>query len=219
MADTMIVCPDCGKEISEKTLKIEKEKLLIVEGRDEEEFFYALLKKLKIDDVQVAGVGGKTKIKSNLKTLKTTDPFFDRVTSLGIVRDADNNFNDAFISVQNALKAADLPCPKKPLIPTKTLPKVTIMILPPGKSRGALEDICLESVKDDPAILCVNDYFGCLDAKDVGRPVKDCAKAKARVFLSSRKEPTLRLGEAAKKGYWPFNASEFDSVRKFLKSL
>lgn len=43
MADAMIVCPDCGKEIGAKILKIEKDKLLIVEGRDEEEFFNALL--------------------------------------------------------------------------------------------------------------------------------------------------------------------------------
>ncbi|MGB5158412.1 hypothetical protein [Desulfobacterium sp. N47] len=53
----------------------------------------------------------------------------------------------------------------------------------------------------------------------MGRPAKDFAKAKARVFLSSRDEPTLRLGEAAKKGDWPFNATEFDRVKEFLKSL
>lgn len=218
MAGRVIICPRCNERIEEK-LKIEKQKLLIVEGRDEEEFFGALLEKLEINDVQVAGIGGKTKIRPNLKTLKTTDPFFDRVTSLGIIRDADDDYNDAFISVQNALKAANLPCPKKPLIPTKTSPKVTVMILPPGASRGALEDICLGSVKDDPAISCVDDYFGCLDAKGVGRPVKDFAKAKARVFLLSREDPTLTVGIAAKKGYWPFNVTEFDSVREFLKSL
>jgi hypothetical protein len=218
MAGRVIICPRCNERIEEK-LKIEKQKLLIVEGRDEEEFFGAVLEKLEIKDVQVVGVGGKTQIKPRLKALKITDPLFNRVTSLGVIRDADDSSNNTFISVQDALKAADLPCPKKPLVPTKASPKVTVMILPPGASRGALEDICLGSVKDDPAISCVDDYFTCLDTKDISKPIKGFSKAKARVFLSSREDPTLTVGIAAKKGYWPFDSTGFDSVQKFLKSL
>ena len=218
MAGRIIICPRCDERIEEK-LKIVKPKLLIVEGRDEEEFFDALLENLEISDVQVAGVGGKTKIRPNLKTLKTTDPHFARVTSLGIIRDADKDHQAAFIAVQDALKAAGLPCPEKPLVSTKTLPKVKVMILPPGASRGSLEDICLGSVKDDPAMPCVDDYFGCLEARGFGIPVKDFVKAKARVFLSSREDPTLALGIAAKKGYWPLEATELDSIKDFLRSL
>jgi hypothetical protein len=218
MTSRVIFCPKCNERIEEK-LKIEKEKLLIVEGRDEEEFFGALLENLEIYDIQVAAVGGKTKIKPNLKALKITDPMFDRITSLGIIRDADDNHQNAFRSIQDALNAADLPCPKRPLISTKSSPKVSVMILPPGVSRGALEDVCLGSVQTDPAISCVDAYFDCLDANGNGRPEKDFNKAKTRVFLSSRKEPTLKLGEGAKKGYWPFNAVEFDGLKKFLGSL
>jgi hypothetical protein len=218
MAGRIVICPKCNETIEDK-LRIEKLKLLIVEGRDEEEFFGVLLEKLGIRDVQIAGVGGKTKIRPNLKTLKITDPFFDRVTSLGIIRDADENCNDAFKSVQDALKAAGLPCPKKPLVPTKALPKVTVLILPPGAARGALEDICLASAKEDLTMACVDDYFNCLDAKGIGRPVKDFVKAKARVFLSSRADPILDVGIAAKKGYWSFDAPEFEKVKGFLRSL
>lgn len=218
MAGRIIVCPRCDERIEEK-LKIVKPKLLIVEGRDEEEFFNAFLENLEISDVQVAGVGGKTKIRSNLKALKTTDPYFAQVISLGIIRDADEDHRAAFTAVQDALKAAGLPCPKRHLISTKTLPKVTVMILPPESSHGSLEDICLGSVKDDPAMSCVDGYFGCLDAKGIDRPVKDFVKAKARVFLSSREDPTLALGIAAKKGFWPFDAAGFDSVKEFLRSL
>jgi hypothetical protein len=96
---------------------------------------------------------------------------------------------------------------------------VNVMILPGGERKGTLEVVCLEAVQNDPAMFCVEQYFDCLDARGIDRPSKDFVKAKTNVFLSSRTDPTLRLGEAAKKGYWPFDSTVFDSVTKFLKSL
>jgi len=218
MAGKIVICPKCNEKIEEK-FRIEKQKLLIVEGRDEEEFFTALLRQLGITDIQVAGIGGKYKLRVNLKTLKTTEPLFAGVNSLGIIRDADDDHQSAFVAVQDALNAAGLPCPRRPLTPVGASPKVTIMILPPSTSRGALEDVCLELVRDDPAMSCVDDFFHCLDEKAIGRPGKDFNKAKVKVFLASREDPTLRLGEAAGKGYWPFSGTCLDEVRDFLRAL
>jgi len=222
MAGRVIICPRCNERIEEK-LKIEKKKLLIVEGRDEEELFGSMLIKLGIDDIQVAGIGGKEKLRPNLKALKETDPYFPTVICLGIVRDADAGGGDArgaFLSVQGALKNAGLPYPKKPMHQTiKGFPKVSVLILPPNETKGSLENLCLQSVDNDPAMPCVDQYFECLDARGSGRPEKDFIKAKARVFLSSRKDPTLNIGLAAGKGYWPFDVIAFDSVKEFLKSL
>lgn len=218
MAGRIIVCPKCNERIEQKLL-IEKQKLLIVEGRDEEEFFGALLKKLGINDIQVVGVGGKTLIKTELGVLKDDPLFVQRVISLGIVRDADSDAKAAFQSVQKALKDAGLPYPRKIIAPVQGPPKVTVMILPPNQKKGALEDLCLKAVNDDPAMFCVDQFFECLDARGSGRPTKDFAKAKTRVFLSSRKDPTLTLGLAAGKGYWPFDTRVFNSIEKFLKSL
>ncbi len=137
MAGRVIICPRCNERIEEK-LKIEKKKLLIVEGRDEEELFGSMLIKLGIDDIQVAGIGGKEKLRPNLKALKETDPYFPTVICLGIVRDADAGGGDArgaFLSVQGALKNAGLPYPKKPMHQTiKGFPKVSVLILPRWKT-------------------------------------------------------------------------------------
>jgi len=217
MAGRIIVCPKCNERIEQKLL-IEKQKLLIVEGRDEEEFFGAILKELDISEIQVAGVGGKSKIKPNLKALRA-DSRFSMVSSLGVIRDADEDAKAAFQSIRDALKDAGLPYPKKPLVSVQGPPRVTVMILPPNQKKGALEDLCLKAVKDDLAMFCVDQYFDCLDARGSGRPTKDFAKAKTRVFLSSRKDPTLTLGLAAGKGYWPFDTKMFNSIKKFLKSL
>jgi hypothetical protein len=71
---------------------------------------------------------------------------------------------------------------------------------------------------DDPAMICVDQYFDCLDQQLVDKPQK-LSKAKVRVFLSSREDPTLPLGISAKKGYWPLDSDAFADVRRFLKSL
>jgi hypothetical protein len=220
MAGKVIICPTCNERI-EDTLRITKPKLLIVEGRDEEEFFGPMLAELGIKDIQVAGIGGKEKLRGNLKALKTTDPGFSVLTSLGIARDADNDAKGAFQSVQDALKSAGLPCPEEPMHATATgSPRVSVMIVPPNEDRGALESLCIGAVDSDPAMVCVDQYFECLDTKGGGRPKKDFVKAKARVFLSSRREdPTVSVGIAAQKRYWPFEAAIFDSVKEFLKSL
>ena len=97
---------------------------------------------------------------------------FSKVSSLGIVRDADEDPIAAFQSVCTAIKNADtevkhikLIPPKKPLEFSNSNPKIAIMIIPNINSPGRLEDICLKAVEDDPAISCVDDFFNCLQQK------------------------------------------------------
>ncbi len=212
-----IVCPQCNYEIETQKFRIEKPKFLIVEGKDDECFFCAFIEYLGLSDIQVAGIGGKDKIKGNLKAL-IREPNFPQVVSLGVVRDADLNPKDAFISVRNALLAAGLSSPKKPLSTVKGPPKVSIMIIPSPTQNGSLEDLCLEAVANDPAQICANQYFDCLRSQNIDPP-KELSKARVRVFLSSREDPTLLLGISAQKGYWPFDNKAFASIRKFVQSL
>ena len=218
MAGKPVICPACHHRFEDK-FRIIGPKLLIVEGRDEEEFFTPLLEILEIKDVQIAGIGGKTFLRARLKALKA-DPQFSMVISLGIMRDADDDASAAFQSVQDSLRDAGLPFPVEPMSAISTsVPSVTVMILPPNAGKGELEDLCLAAVSEDPAMPCVDRYFECLEISGASRPKKDLTKARARVFLSSRQDPTLAVGVAAKKGYWQLNAAIFDSVKDFLRSL
>lgn len=212
-----IICPQCNFKIENIPLKILKPKLLIVEGRDEECFFCALIGHLGINDVQVAGIGGKDQIRINLKGL-IKNPDFAKVESLGIVRDADTDPEAAFKSVRKSLNDSGLPSPGKPLSAVKGPPKVNVMIIPSHKRQGALEELCLEAITDDPAMTCVDQYFNCLGRQNIDSP-KGLSKARVRVFLSSRENPTLPLGISAQKGYWPLDSKAFASIRKFLQSL
>ena len=212
-----VICPQCNFKIDDIPLRILKPKLLIVEGRDEECFFCALIEHLRIDDIQVAGIGGKDKLRVNLKGL-IKDPEFRKVISLGVVRDADADPASAFQSVRESLRDSGLPNPKKPLFFTQGLPRVAVMIIPSHKQKGALEDLCLEAVCEDPALICVDQYFACLAQHEIDQ-AKNLSKAKVRVFLASRKDPTLPLGISAQEGYWPFNNKAFASIKEFLQSL
>jgi hypothetical protein len=217
LGERPVVCPGCGTAIGDQVLRIQKRKLLIVEGKDDEAFFAALLAHLHLPDIQVAGIGGKTKLRSNLKALMT-DPGFPDVTVLAIIRDADADPKGAFQSVKDALSAAGLPYPKKALYPVKGPPKINVMILPSSGKMGALEDLCLEAVGHDPTIGCVDEFFDCLRKRDLVPP-KELSKAKIRTFLASQEDPTLPLGLAAQRGYWPFDNAAFEPLRQFLKSL
>jgi hypothetical protein len=157
-----IECPQCNFAIETVPLKILKSKILIVEGRDDLEFFEALVNKLQISDIQIIDFNGKYGWREKLSGL-IQDRNFIKVISLGLIRDADLNATDTFRSVKNALKANGLPIPNRPLTAAKGMPKVNVLIVPPEKKEGTLEELCLNAVVDDPALICVNQYFECLN--------------------------------------------------------
>ena len=213
-----VICPECHAAIEEK-LVIRKERLLIAEGKDDEQFFDALLRQLGLDEIQVLGIGGKTRLEGQLKALKL-DPAWRQVSSIGIVRDADDDPDAAFRSVCSALKGAKLPVPSQALAPMVGPPTVQVMIIPALRKKGALEDLCLESAADDTAMPCVEQYFECLAERGApGLKERSLSKAKTRVFLTSKEDPTLPLGIAAQKGYWPLDSSVFDEVGRFIASI
>lgn len=192
-------------------------KLLLVEGKDEKNIFTALLSHLSLEDIQVLDIAGKTKIHKKLKALTTLAPNFSNVTSIGIVRDADDKPKGAFQSICSALKKAGLSVPRKQLSFTAERPKIGILILPKPGSKGMLEDICLESIKDTPEVKCIKIYFDCIKKNTKTLP-NNLSKAKIHAFLAA-KEPGLRLGEAAQKGRWQWDHEAFNGIKNFLRML
>jgi len=198
-------------------VNIEQPNLLIVEGREEELFFGALIKHLRLQNIQTMPIGGKQQLRRNLKALAGS-PGFSKVMSLGIVRDANADPRAAFQSVRDALQAVGLPAPERPLLPVGENPRVTVLILPGVDTPGMLEDLCLKAIAQDPAMLCVEQYFECLQQAGLSLP-DNMSKARIQVFLASRPSAGLRLGEAAQAGYWPWNENAFEQVRDFLRRI
>lgn len=199
-------------------IEIEKEVLLLVEGGDDKRLFDALIKHLSLPPVQIISYEGKNKFKNKIGVIATKTPGFQNISCIGIARDADDNPQGAFQSIIDALKSYGLDAPKNPLEITAGKPKIAVMIIPGIGRTGELEDVCLESLNNDPAITCVNQYFECLHNKniDISRRI---AKAKIYVFLASKPEPGKRIGEAAQAGYFNFDDKAYQPFKEFLQLI
>ncbi|NQT21208.1 MAG: hypothetical protein HQ592_15985 [Planctomycetes bacterium] len=201
----------------EKLKEAIRPKLLLVEGPDDKRFFGALVDHMELKQVQIIHLGIKREFRRELMALVSLSSF-SIVESLGVVRDADTNPAGAFESVRDALRAAGLSVPERPLALAGDSPRVAVMIVPGDESCGALEDLCLEAVAHCPALSCVNQLFECLQEKGTTSPV-NLPKGKVQAFLATRHKPGLRIGEAAEKGYWPWASGAFDRAKEFLGQI
>lgn len=197
--------------------------LLITEGPDDVRFFKALLSNLRCDSgVQFLSVRGVKNLNSAwLRLLKAVDGF-SSVRVLGIIRDADENPRSALQSLCSVLEQAELPVPVAAGRWAQTdalMPQVGIYILPAADRAGALEDLCLQTLNEDPAYTCIGAYFECLQRAGLEQRPNVLAKARVQAFLASREKPGLRLGESAEKGVWDWDHPAFDALKDFLKAL
>ncbi len=208
-------------------VQIKLRKLLVVEGRDEENFFSAALTRyLGIADVQILPIGGKTLLAGNLKLLMN-DAAFPSVEVLAVIRDADETpaasavtaAVSAFDSVRSALTAQgiQLPCPAGHGQFADGPPRVGVFIMPDGASDGMLESLCARAASAHPAYACVTEFFPCLHGH--GRIPNNMHKAHAHAWLASCIEPGRSVGVAALAGYWPFANSAFAGLWNFLRAM
>ena len=200
---------------------------LVVEGFSALRFFTALLRKMKINQIQIQDFRGKDELEDFLLALKITGDF-NTVVSIGIVRDADNDPSAAFASVCSALRDAELYKPSQPAKFEGVDPRIGVLILPNANESGMLETICLQSVSNDPAIKCIEDYLDCLRSNCLQEPIDEShniykaqvqAFLASRTFLSPKRRNIWQLGEAADKGDWQWDSPAFDHVKRFLTSL
>src|SRR6266540_821533 len=131
-----------------KPKRIESPLMLVGEGKEEVLFFSAMLKHLQIFGVQVEQYNGRTGLGAYLRTLKVR-PGFSALATLGVTRDADGNPTGSLNSMQAAVEQAQF----------RTELIVRLFLLPGAGRKGALEDLFLETIADQPIETCIEDYF------------------------------------------------------------
>ncbi len=196
--------------------------LLLVEGIDDARFFDAFLKSLSIGHVQIASVDGKDNFAPFLKNTLITARGYPNLRRLVLVRDADDNANAAYQSLQSALNGADLPVPSDSFLAwAQGQPSVSVAILPDGKSPGNLEDLCLQSIEGNHEgmndLKCVDGYLLCRNPASI--PESKHSKARLHSYLAVADEPGRRLGEAADAGVWDWNSEALRPLAGFLSQL
>ena len=206
-------------------------KLLLVEGNDDLRFFRAMLGSRGIADVTVSSYNGKANLGNDLSA-RIRESEFHAVSSLGVVRDADDNSQSAFDSVVGSLQRAKLPTPDAANVPIERNGlRISVLILPPDDDCGELENVCLSSVEGIPDMQCVESYFDCLSNVEPSIAANHMAKARLNSYLAigpvhttndgsiTRRRPALRLGEAAEAGVWDWSSPAFERVADFLRDL
>jgi len=202
--------------VDEVSIKIYQKKILAVEGKDEVNYFEALLKCVGISDVQIIDVAGRGNYGKIIPALIRTKGFSE-VIALAIVCDADKDANAAFESIRNILVKLSLEPPDRGNMFSSGNPKIGIFIMPGNSEAGMLEDLCLRTVGDHPAMGCVEAFMECI--LRFGDPPKNPAKAKAQVFLAAMPDIANCVGIGAQKGCWNFDSLELNELKSFLANL
>ena len=217
-------------EKREKSKTINKEKILIVGGKDEENFLKALFRipqlEPQLENIQILPIGGKNKLYEEMEALVRSENWRN-VKSIGLIRDADKSAENAFKSITGVLKKRYLSIPNSPgtfskQTSKKGKPRIGIFIMPNGKDQGALESLCLSTVAEDnpEMIKCIDSFMKCNKDLDTGyEKPKNKDKARCRAFLSLMEEDTLSLGLAAQKNYWNWKSTKLEPLIKFLEEL
>ena len=191
-----------------------------MEGQDDRRVFSAIAKHMGIADVQIHSYEGYPNLRPFLRTFVAL-PRFRLVKTLAVVADANSSSVDREKGIQDALSVSHLPVPPGPLgVASGGNLRVVYLIVPHNRQEGMIEDVCLASVSTDPALACVDSYFECIEKTTLLGPDRSqMSKARVHAFLASRKRPDLRLGEAAEKGVWSFDADAFSPMKKLLGKL
>ena len=204
-------------------ISIRQPSLLLVEGSDDDWFFRRMMEKSSTSGIQIVQYSERGTLGDFLADVLMLNPEFTRLKAVGVVKDADNSYQQAFQSVGDSLRISGLPVPSDPLtyaegMLNESAIRVVAYVMPDNNSPGDLETLCLDAVRQSPAMPCVDRYFSCL--RDIDHLPRQESKARLRAFLSANpSNPSLLVGQAVAAGVIPWDSPAFDGVHQLLDML
>lgn len=202
-----------------QSVEINYTKILLVEGKDDVNFFQFLIEKLKLPkNIQIFEIGGKDEFPNKIKTFVLSSNF-RIVDSLAYIRDTDNELSAAFDSVKYHIQQAGLTPPEVLCSFSSAKVRVGIYFLPNNRDNGTLEDLCLSITSFPEQFECIDPFFKCLSNKIIKPKTNHISKSKVLLYLASMEEVVNTIGLGAKKKYWNFNSKNLKSLNAFLKLL
>ena len=193
--------------------------VLLVEGKDDQNFFASMLEELKISNIEIVRMGGKYRLRNRLGSLLKSPGFSTTVTALGIIRDADQSRQSAFQSVTDALKAYNLEAPKHDQEIVFANPSTGVFILADEQEEGMLESLLQLTIEDTDRGDCIGRFFECLSKVRHGSEFEKSAKAFVHTYIATTRHPGVSVGVAAQKRIWQWDHPALSSVREFVQRL
>ena len=209
-----------NSEFGRPRLKIRSDCLLLVEGRDEENLFNALIGQCfdAEPEVQVIAAGGRDEFPANLQAIHNAAQARPTLRAIGAIRDADENANAAFQSVCDHLRNVGYQPPPAHGELSDGEPAIGVFIVPDGEAPGAVETLCRRSTDGDDVSGCADDYMRCLHEHEAMRST-NVDKTFAHGYLAAMGDSVARVGEGALQGVWDFGSPAFSELSGFLRSL
>ena len=200
--------------------RIHADRLLLVEGRDEENLFTALIaRRIGAEaGIQVIAAGGVNKFPPNLAAIRIAAQARPTLRSIGVVRDADEDAASAFESVCHHIHNAEYIPPAAHGEFSIASPSIGVFIVPDGSEPGAVETLCRRSVEGTDAARCVGEYMQCLQYRHAMQS-RNADKSFAHAYLAAMDDPVARVGEGAQGGVWDFDSVAFAALTRFLRDL
>lgn len=197
--------------------EIQKNKVIIAEGDDDKNFIKKFLEYENIEGVQVISLGGESKIRRTLPLFFTRGDL-DIINKLAIIRDADINSESKFTSTIDHIRNNNLTPPIFMNSFSNNDPSIGVFIITkPGFNHGMLEDLCLETVKETEAMICVEIFFDCVN-KLPNKP-ENPSKSKCQAYRAALPISYPSVGVAALNRIWAFEHNALDELRRFLQNF
>jgi hypothetical protein len=194
-----------------KETRIWDERLVLVEGRDDDDFLQALCEQIPISrKIQILFYRPHGEISACLKLL-VRDVRFENVHVIGMTRDADDGAEPANQSLNSAWENASAILQAE----DRLLPLPFFFALPDNRSKGKIEDLCIASPTHPEVLACAEEMYRCASASV--HP-SDRPKSVVAAYLAMMNRP-LRLGVGAQKGYWNLDSEAMGPLRSFLRQI
>ena len=195
---------------------------LLVEGVDAKFFCMWACKAYGFENIQVQDFGGINDLDDFLDMIKVL-PNYEKVPAILIVRDAETNPEEAIQSIKESLKKNGFNIPAEPYSYLPSKPGIEFALLPGNTNAeckycpGALEDLCMLTVKEDPLLKKVDEFL-----ETIQRKVKLTHLHKSRLYsylAVKDKFVGMKLGEAARAGAWDWKHPNLSKLKKAMLDI
>ena len=185
-----------------------KSRLMIVEGKEDQEFFIQLAMHMNVIDgwpLHIEQLEGKGNFREYLLAL-ARHPRFGELTAIGVVRDADFGTN-SFQSMRDTIQSANDVSPRQLPVPQRTIelaegtPSLAVLVLPSSEREGMIEDLIMDVFREDPVKVCVDAFFNCLRESDIAISQEKHSKARLRTFITGKNVDSDSEGDDSDKQY------------------
>jgi Protein of unknown function (DUF3226) len=206
-------------------------RLMICEGFEDAWLLNKLIEARGIQRFHIQVAGGNTKFAGAISKFKLEQPkIFNALQDIVVVADNDDDptasFGNACAELVKAFGNNPKMTPAKPLEPSKTKPRCSILMVPWTGMEGTLETLCVDAAKHANVTMGGHtDHFLAVIGADKWPSPTRRGKAWLRSNLAARCEsdPFIPLGkvfsEAKHAGLIPLGHGSFNQIADFLAKV